>query len=149
MSAILNRLRASIVPTLTVVGLSVLSGTVCAAAPPPDLQSQARKRISVMDAAKHVGETMWVCGDVVSTRYDRTEIGMPTFLMFGQGYPSTPPAFTVVIWDKDRGYFPWAPEERYHGQNVCVGGTITKDKLGVPEMFATSPKQIEEQKKKP
>lgn len=123
-----------------------LGGSLRAA--PPPIQHEAEKKISVMDAAKHIGETMWVCGDVVSTRYDRTEIGMPTFLMFGQGYPSTPAAFTVVIWDKDRGYFPWPPENRYRGRNVCVGGTITKDKLGVPSIIADRPKQIEEQKKK-
>ncbi len=72
--------RVLIIPLFLVAGLSIgLSAS------PQDLQQQAEKKISVLDAAKHIGETMWVCGDVASTRYDRTEIGMPTFLLFGQG----------------------------------------------------------------
>ncbi|MDE3155990.1 MAG: hypothetical protein KGN76_12850 [Acidobacteriota bacterium] len=146
MSPHLQWIRTRRLPMLCVLAVATILTTGVVSAQ-QDLQKQAEKKINVMDAARHIGETMWVCGDVVATRYDRTSIGMPTFLLFGQGYPSTPPAFTVVIWDKDRGLFPWPPEEHYHGQNVCVGGTITKDKLGVPEIFATAPKQIEEQKK--
>jgi hypothetical protein len=117
------------------------------AAAPQDILRDAVKQISVADAAKHIGEKMQVCGDVSSTRYDRTSIGMPTSLLFGQGYPSTPPVFTVVIWSKDRGLFPWPPEDRYKGQRVCVDGTIEKNSKGGPEITATSPKQIEEKKK--
>lgn len=111
--------------------------------PPASTESQ---QLSVQDAAKHVGEWQWVCGEVVATRYDRTSIGMPTFLQMG--HPSTPPAFTIVIWDKDRGKFPWPPEQRYQKKDVCAGGKITDDK-GKPRIVATSPKQIKEQPPKP
>jgi hypothetical protein len=111
--------------------------------PPAGTQAQ---QLSVQDAARHVGEFQWVCGEVVATRYDRTSIGMPTFLQMG--HPSTPPAFTIVIWDKDRGKFPWPPEQQYKKKAVCAGGTIVDDK-GKAHIVATDPKQIKEQHPKP
>jgi hypothetical protein len=112
--------------------------------PAPPATGEAHQ-LSVQDAARHVGEWQWVCGEVVATRYDRTSIGMPTFLQMG--HPATP-AFTIVIWDKDRGKFPWPPEQRYQKKDVCAGGTIVNDK-GKAQIVATSPKQIKEQPPKP
>lgn len=113
--------------------------------PGVSLQTQSSKRISVADAARFIGQSMWVCGDVIGTRYDTDAIGRPTFIELG--HPSTPPLFTVVIWDKDRGFFPWPPEAQYRTKDVCVSGRILSNK-GQPTIIATSPKQIEEQPKK-
>lgn len=126
--------------------LSVLAQQKPTTAPARPPASATTHQLSVQDAAKHVGEWQWVCGEVVATRYDRTSIGMPTFLQMG--HPSTPPAFTIVIWDKDRGKFPWPPEQRYEKKDVCAGGTIVDDK-GKAQIVATSPKQIKEQHPKP
>jgi len=110
----------------------------------PSLQTLTAPRISVADAAKHIGESMWVCGDVIGTRYDTDAIGRPTFIQLG--HPSTPPLLTIVIWQKDRGFFPWPPEAKYRTRNVCVSGKILSNR-GQPQIIATSPTQIEEQPK--
>jgi polysaccharide export outer membrane protein len=97
----------------------------------PIVFAQARfihaQTIAIGDAAKHVGEQATVCGLIASKHTADTLTGKPTFINFGQSFPTQ--TFTALIWDSDKakvGDFPSTG-------NVCVTGTIISYK-GVPEI---------------
>lgn len=92
-------------------------------------------------ASLYVGEFKTVCGPVISTRYASSSSGQPTFLNIGRAYPD-PNRFTVVIWGRNRGNFPFKPEDYYSGKTICVTGLI-EEYRGVPEIEISSPSQIE------
>ena len=98
----------------------------------------AQKKITAAEAKDHIGETVTVCGNVVSTRYAASTRGQPTFLNLDKPYPSQ--VFTVVIWGSNRNKF-GAPEVDYMGKRICATGKITEYR-GTPEVIAEAPAQI-------
>jgi len=99
-------------------------------------------RITARDAKNHVGKTATVCGKVVGIHFVSSGKGQPTFVHFEQPYPDQ--IFTLVIWGSDRSKF-GRPEEIYRDKDLCVTGKITSY-LGVPEIVANSPSQVQVQK---
>jgi hypothetical protein len=99
-------------------------------------------KIIAANAKDHVGETRTVCGKVVSTHYASGSKGQPTFLNLDEPYPKE--VFTILIWGSDRAKF-GTPETKYKDAKVCVTGKITSHREK-PEIMATEPGQIAEQK---
>lgn len=99
-------------------------------------------KITPAGAKDHVGETRTVCGKVVSTHYASKSKGEPTFLNLDEPYPKE--VFTILIWGSDRSKF-GTPETKYKDAKVCVTGKITSHREK-PEIIATEPSQIVEQK---
>jgi hypothetical protein len=59
-------------------------------------------------ASKHIGESVVICGQVITTSYALNSKGKPTFLNVGKGYPD-PQRLTVVIWEENRSKFSIPP----------------------------------------
>jgi hypothetical protein len=104
--------------------------------------SAQTNKLTATEAKDHVGETRTVCGKVVSTHFASKSKGEPTFLNLDEPYPKE--IFTILIWGSDRAKFS-APETKYKDARVCVTGKITSHREK-PEIIATEPKQIVEQK---
>jgi DNA/RNA endonuclease YhcR with UshA esterase domain len=100
--------------------------------------AQAQRKLAPADAKDHLGETVSVCGAVVSTRYASSTKGQPTFLNLDKAYPNQ--VFTVLIWGSNRAKF-GAPESEYKGKRICVTGKIENFR-GVPEIVASDPQQV-------
>ena len=83
---------------------------------------------------------MTVCGSVMSPTYASGSSGQPTFLNLDRPYPNQ--IFTVVIWGRNRGSFPLAPENLYSGADICVTGLVESFR-GLPQIEASSPTQID------
>ena len=75
---------------------------------------------------------------IASTRYAHGSNGAPTYLNFDKPYPEND--FTVVVWGRDRGNFPYKPEDLKDHQ-ACVYGRID-DYRGKPQIIALRPEQI-------
>jgi DNA/RNA endonuclease YhcR with UshA esterase domain len=90
------------------------------------------------EAAKHVGETVTVCGQVVGAKYAAQVRGGPTFLDFGKPYPNT--TFTALIFGGDRAKF-GTPEKTAQGKRVCVTGKVQLYE-GKPQIILTDPTQL-------
>ena len=99
-------------------------------------------KITPAEAKDHVGETRTVCGKVVSTHFASKSKGEPTFLNLDEPYPKE--VFTILIWGSDRAKF-GTPETKYRDEKVSVTGKITSFR-GKPEVIATEPSQIVQQK---
>jgi hypothetical protein len=87
--------------------------------------------IDYSEAGGHIGETAWVCGTVAGANWLFDKTGHPTWLNFGNAYPSQ--AFNAVIWGEQRREWPLngKPEVVYPGHEICVNGLI--------EMYQTWP----------
>ena len=99
-------------------------------------------KITAAEAKDHVGETRTVCGKVASTHFASKSKGDPTFLNLDEPYPKE--VFTILIWGSDRAKF-GTPETKYKDARGCVTGKVTSFR-GKPEIIATEPSQIVEQK---
>lgn len=93
------------------------------------------------EAIDHIGEEKAVKGPVVSTFYDVSISGQPTFLNIGAPYPD-PSRFIGLIWGQNRLNFPMPPEYLYKNRAVCVFGTI-EDYKGIPEIEVTGSEQVQ------
>jgi hypothetical protein len=94
------------------------------------LSSNAQK-ITPDDAAKHIGDTVTICGKIFGGKYfDRSEHKI-TLLNMGAAYPKSP--LTIVIEEDDRKNFKTAPEEFYSNKNVCIKGVV-KEFKGKPQI---------------
>lgn len=72
-----------------------------------------------------LGVPIRVKARIASVTYARSSWGRPTFLNLGNPYPSRS-RVTLVIWGRDRGNFPQAPERMFkRGQVVCAQGMAT------------------------
>jgi hypothetical protein len=99
-------------------------------------------KITASEAKNHVSEVQTVCGKVASTHYATRSKGQPTFLNLDEPYPKE--IFTILIWGSDRSKF-GTPETKYQDVKVCITGKITSFD-GKPEIVATDPSQIVQQK---
>ena len=124
----LRKLRASVRVTILLL-----------AAAPALPQTQ---HITAREAKNHVGEKATVCGRVVGIHFVSSGKGQPTFVHFDEQYPNQ--VFTLVIWGSDRPKF-GRPEDLYRNKDLCVTGKITSY-LGVPEIVASNPNQVQIQK---
>ena len=111
---------------------------LCSLAVAGATENTTKKKLAAGEAKQHFGETVTVCGEVVSAHYAVTTNGQPTFLNLDKPYPDH--IFTVVIWGSNRSKF-GKPEENYKGKRICVFGKITAY-AGLPEIVASDPRQI-------
>jgi DNA/RNA endonuclease YhcR with UshA esterase domain len=96
--------------------------------------AQAPPNYTPAEAAKHVGETATVTGNVDGFH----QIGKGTiFLNMGGEYPNQ--AFTAFIPSGSAGQF--SNPQQYEGRTVAVSGKIALYK-GKPEIIVRSPSQI-------
>jgi DNA/RNA endonuclease YhcR with UshA esterase domain len=97
--------------------------------------------LTAAEAKAHIGEQATVCGLVKTARWASSSNRKPTFLNLDEAYPKQ--AFTVVIFEENRGKFTPAPEDQFKDKRICVSGKI-EDFRGTPEIVVTAPAQIVE-----
>ena len=78
--------------------------------------------IAPKEAAKNVGKTVTVCGQVVGGKYLDGGGRKPTLLDFGKPFPDQ--EFVAVIFGDDRAKF-GEPEKTCLKKDVCVTGEIS------------------------
>lgn len=92
----------------------------------------AQTKITPDEAAKHIGDSVTVCGKIFGGRYfDRGENKI-TLLNMGAAYPQSP--LTIVIEADSRKNFSNKPEEFYANKEVCITGVI-KEYKGKPQII--------------
>jgi len=99
-------------------------------------------KISTKEARMHVGETVTVCGKVVSTRtskYKVTSQGRPIILNLDEPEPSS--VFLILTWPSDSPP-PRKAEDTYLGKQVCVTGKIVKAR-DVPQIITPDSSKIQ------
>ena len=84
--------------------------------------SFSQTTIKLEDAAKHVGDSVNVCGKVAGGRFMDQLENSPTFLNLGAAYPDQ--LLSLVIWQDQRGQYDPAPEVQFMDKDVCVTGKI-------------------------
>jgi hypothetical protein len=99
---------------------------------------QAGTTITAAEAKNHVGETVTVCGKVMSPKFASSTKGQPTYLNLDKPHPGA--IFTVVIFGSDRPKF-GEPEVAFKDTTICVTGKV-QEYRGTPEIIASDPKQI-------
>ena len=91
------------------------------------------------EAAKHIGDTVTVCGKIFGGKYfDRSDKKI-TLLNMGAAFPKSP--LTIVIEEENRKNFTSAPEDFYSGKEVCIKG-IVKEFKGKPQIFVIKEAEI-------
>ncbi len=90
------------------------------------------KSITPEEAAKHIGDTVTVCGKIFGGRYFDQSAKKITLLNMGAAYPKSP--LTIVIDEDNRKNFSSAPEDFYNGKNICITGVV-KEFKGKPQIF--------------
>jgi hypothetical protein len=103
------------------------------------VQGFSQVSINAMDARKHMGEVVTLCGKIFSAKYLQAATNQPTLLNLGGNYPNQ--LVTVAIFEIDRKNFPFQPEQYYPNLEVCVTGKLIEYK-GTPEIIVQSPEQI-------
>jgi hypothetical protein len=78
--------------------------------------------VKAEDAAKHIGETVKVCGKVFGGKFFETSDKAPTLLNVGAPFPNSP--FTIMIPKEVRLKMGTQPEIELKDKNVCVTGKI-------------------------
>ena len=111
-------------PIVAVLSLAMLS--FCA---------QAQTIIPAKDALKHLGEKVTICDKVCNENLKASVID----LYLGGDRPNELLIVVCAVTGKNRSKHFIAP---YKGKDVCVTGTITKDKDGKPVIKISDPAQI-------
>jgi hypothetical protein len=91
------------------------------------------------DAINFVGQIATVCGRVASAKYAVDANGQPTFLNLDKPYPRH--VFTAIVWGRNRGAFPYAPES-LEDRQICATGLI-KEYNGRAEMTVAAATQVQ------
>ena len=110
------------------------------------ITAEEKATITPAQDSKHVGKYEKVCGQVANTYYADKNKGKPTFINLDRPYPDQ--IFTVMVWDSDRKYFKFKPEDFYRDKEICVEGKI-RDYKGVAEIIIKTPKEVTVIEKKP
>jgi len=94
------------------------------------------------EAAKHVGESVTVCGKVFGGKYFDRAAKKVTLLNMGAAYPDQP--ITIVFYDEIRSKLSYKPEEKWKDKTICVTGKIElfKEK---PQIVVEKEEQVKEQ----
>ena len=95
--------------------------------------------VKLEDAAKHIGDSVIVCGKVADAAFVETMENSPTFLNLGAPYPNQ--LLNLVIWKDQRDQYNPTPEMLYVNKNVCVTGKIELIN-DFPEMVIHNKNQI-------
>jgi hypothetical protein len=122
--------------TWIVVALILAATQISAADDPAIGPDEGVKHIAWTDAAKAVGETVYVSGTIVRTGKYGESIA---FLNFDR---ERPPAFVAVIFRDNWDKFPGDPTELYKDKIVEIRGTIVLHKEK-PQIVVTRPEQIQ------
>jgi hypothetical protein len=102
-----------------------------------------QKTIKLEEVANHVGDSVMVCGKVMTARFiDRSEAG-PTLLNLGKAFPDQ--LLTVVIYRKDRQNFDIVPETDLLNKEICITGVVVMYKEK-PQIVLYSKDQLKEVK---
>lgn len=104
---------------------------------PIDIESLPKGYVNTTAARYHEGNTIGVCGTVVSTKFH--EPSGATFLNLDKKFPNQ--VFSVTIWKDSRPNFSYNPEQHLLNQKVCITGEVRISK-GTPTVNLTSEKQI-------
>jgi micrococcal nuclease len=98
----------------------------------------AQISIKLEDAAKHIGDSVTVCGKVADMRYFENSKNKPTLLNLGAKHPNE--LLTLVIWEATRALFTTKIDDLMD-KEICVTGRIIlyKEK---PEIIIEKPEQI-------
>lgn len=99
----------------------------------------AQTKITPDDAAKHIGDSVIVCGKIFGGRYFDKSDNKITLLNMGAPYPQSP--LTIVIEEADRKNFTLKPEEFYTDKDVCISGML-KEFKGKPQIIVTKEANI-------
>ena len=94
--------------------------------------SASAQSISPDEAAKHIGDTVTVCGKIFGGKYFDGSAKKITLLNMGAAYPKSP--LTIVIDEENRKNFIIVPEEMYNGKEVCIKGLV-KEFKGKPQIY--------------
>jgi hypothetical protein len=92
------------------------------------------------EAAKHVGDSVKVCGKIFGGRFFETSNNAPTLLNMGAAYPASP--ITIVLYNDIRAKMGYAPEIELKDKNVCVNGRVSLHKEK-PQIVIYNVAQIE------
>ncbi len=101
--------------------------------------SLSAQGITPDEAAKHIGDTVTVCGKIFGGKYFDKSDKKITLLNMGAAYPKSP--LTIVIDEDSRKNFSTAPEEFYNGKEVCIKGLV-KEYKGKPQIFITKEEEV-------
>lgn len=100
----------------------------------------AQQTYTPEEAAKHVGDSIKVCGKIFGGRFFETSNNAPTLLNMGAAFPNSP--ITIMIPGSVRLQMGIAPEVQWREKNVCVIGTVILFK-NKPEIIVYNTTQIE------
>jgi len=103
------------------------------------LVGQSQTKISIDDAAKHLGEVVTICDRVYSGRFIENSKTQPTLLNMGAAFPNH--KLTILINFEDRKNFTGKPEDTYAGKTVCVTGKVI-DYKGKPEIIVAKESEL-------
>jgi hypothetical protein len=102
-------------------------------------KSNFAQNLTPEEAAKHVGDSVKVCGKIFGGRFFETSNGAPTLLNMGAAYPASP--ITIVLYSDVRTKMGNAPEIELKDKNVCVSGKVTLHKEK-PQIVIYNPSQL-------
>jgi|GEM_PF-474496 len=97
------------------------------------------RQINITDISKHIGDSVWFCSKVYSTRYFESSPNKPTLLDVNDSYSGQ--LLNIIIWEEDRKNFFNAPESLYNKKDVCING-IVQLYNNMPHIFIRSRTQI-------
>ena len=103
------------------------------------LKLHAQQKIELNDIAKHIGDSVQVCGKIFGGKYLESASNQPTFLNMGAAYPKE--QLTLVIWGSVRKKISYIPEKKLGNKNICVKGKVEVFK-GKPQIVIKEEKQI-------
>ncbi len=89
-------------------------------------KSSFSQTLTPEEAAKHVGDSIKVCGKIFGGRFFETSNSAPTLLNMGAAFPASP--ITIVIYSDLRAKMGYAPELQLKDKNVCVTGKVSLHK---------------------
>ncbi|MEQ1552626.1 MAG: hypothetical protein ABL929_00535 [Ferruginibacter sp.] len=92
------------------------------------------------DAAKHIGDSLTICGKIYGGKFLETSNSAPTFLNMGAAYPNH--LLTIFIPLSIRTELGYAPEILLKDKTVCITGKVIlyKEK---PEIIVYNKAQVE------
>ncbi len=102
--------------------------------------SATAQNITPDEAAKHMGDTVTVCGKIYGGKYfDNSPKNKVTLLNMGAAFPKSP--LTIVINGENRKNFKQAPEDFYSNKEVCIKGVVVEYK-GKPQIVIATEEDI-------
>jgi hypothetical protein len=91
------------------------------------------------DAAKHIGDSITICGKIFGGKFLENAKNQPTFLNMGAAFPNQ--TFTVVIWGDMRKKLAYSPEEKLKDKEICIIGRVEEFK-GNPQIVLLDESQL-------